>query len=193
MYTIHLLRPIFLTDNSRFEQSRNEKCKLEKVWSLSLLISSRSLAFTPSFICLRPIRSSFRLLNRNSWQFAQFPVTRETIQKPIDKFPIYKFLFVRRHVYKPNEQSQQDRRTRIHVSLLLDSYCRLQVVGQDDWPFDNTASAGFDGMIALTRKLSTFQSVLRPFRVLLLPWQLGTNNLKMKTGPVHTQVSLKCT
>lgn len=43
-------------------------------------------------------------------------------------------------------------------------------------------------MIALTRKLSTFQSVLRPFRVLLLPWQLGTNNLKMKTGPVHTHV-----
>lgn len=48
-------------------------------------------------------------------------------------------------------------------------------------------------MIALTRKLSTFQSVLRPFRVLLLPLQLGMNNLKMKTGPVHAQVSLKCT
>ena len=45
-------------------------------------------------------------------------------------------------------------------------------------------------MIALTRKLSAFQSVLRPFRVLLLPWQLGTNNLKMKTGPVHTQFKL---
>lgn len=46
-------------------------------------------------------------------------------------------------------------------------------------------------MIALTRKLSTFQSVLRPFRVLLLPWQLqGTNNLEMKTGPVHTQFKL---
>ena len=156
MYTIHLLRPIFLTDHSRFEQSRNEKCKLEKVWSLSLLISS--LAFTPSFICLQPIRSSFRLLNRNSWQFAQFPVTRETIQKPIDKFPIYKFLFVRRHVYKPNEQSQQDRRTRIHVSLLLDSYCRLQVVGQDDWPFDNTALEG------LMRWLH-WQGSFRPFRV----------------------------
>ena len=126
MYTIHLLRPIFLTDHSRFEQSRNEKCKLEKVWILSLLISS--LAFTPSFICLRPIRSSFRLLNRNSWQFAQFPVTRETIQKPIDKFLIYKFLFVRRHVYKPNEQSQQDRRTRIHVS-----YCSIAIVDCKLW------------------------------------------------------------
>ena len=128
------------------------------------LYSHPLLLLLHRIFCLRPIRSSFRSLNRNSWQFAQFPVTREAIQKPIDKFPIYKFLFVRRHVYKPNEQSQQDRRTRIHVSLLLDSYCRLQVVGQDDWPFDNTASAGFDGMIALTRKLSTFQSVLRPFR-----------------------------
>ena len=154
-YTIYLLWPTFLTDHSRFEQSRDEKCKLE-VWNLSLLISS--LAFTPSFIYLRPIRSSFRSLNRNSWQFAQFPVTRETIQKPIDKFPIYKFFFVRRHVYKPNEQSQQYRRTRIHVSRLLGSYCRLQVVVQDDWPFDNTASEGLMGWLH-------WQGSFRPFRV----------------------------
>ena len=117
-----------------------------------------SLAFTPSFICLRPIRSSFRSLNRNSWQFAQFPVTRETIQKPIDRFPIYKFFFVRRHVYKPNEQSQQYRRTRIHVSRLLGNYCRLQVVIQDDWPFDNTASEGLMGWLH-------WQGSFRPFRV----------------------------
>lgn len=45
-------------------------------------------------------------------------------------------------------------------------------------------------MIALTRKLSTFQSVLRPFRVLLLPWKLGTNNLKMKPDTLtHKLVS----
>ena len=183
MYTIYLLCPIFLTDHSRFVQSRNEKCKLE-VWSISLLTSS--LAFTPSYICLRPIRSSFRSLNRNSWQFAQFSVTREAIQKPIDKFAIYKFLFVRRHVYKPNEQSQQDRRTRIHVSRLLGSYCRLQVLVQHDWPFDNTASGGLMGWLH-------WQGSFRPFRVYF--GRLGfcycrgnycRYNLKMKTGPVHT-------
>lgn len=122
MYTIYLLCPIFLTDHSRFEHSRNEKCKLE-VWSLSLLTSS--LAFTPSFICLRPIRSSFRSLNRNSWQFAQFQLSKlsknRLINSPFTSSCLYAMHLSTSRMNKANKIVEQE-------STFLD--CSVAIV---DW------------------------------------------------------------